>query len=63
MRSDSWGYLVNGSFNGMMGMLQQGVVDIAATPLMPRVERLLASEFTVQTYFARFSKLSVREEP
>ncbi|XP_020706263.1 ionotropic receptor 75a-like isoform X2 [Athalia rosae] len=53
MRTDSWGYLINGTFNGMLGEMVAGRVDIGATPLIFREERINVAEFTVQTYVAR----------
>ena len=52
-RATSWGYLINGSFNGILGDMVKGIVDIGATPFMYKRERLDVCEFTVQSYFAR----------
>ncbi|XP_046753140.1 uncharacterized protein LOC124416256 [Diprion similis] len=54
MRATSWGYLLdNGSFNGMLGDMIAGRVDIGATPLQFKEERIDVAEFTVQTWLAR----------
>ncbi|XP_046748190.1 ionotropic receptor 75a-like isoform X2 [Diprion similis] len=51
--TDSWGYLINGTYNGMMGDLIAGIADIGGSPLMFKKERIEVSEFTVQTYMAK----------
>ena len=52
-RSATWGYKINGSFNGIIGEMIQGTVDISASPFMYTIERLDVVEFTVQVYRAR----------
>ena len=52
-RSATWGYLINGSFNGIIGEMIKGIVDISATPFMYTKERLDVAEYTVQVYRAR----------
>ncbi|XP_046625652.1 ionotropic receptor 75a-like isoform X1 [Neodiprion virginianus] len=51
--TNSWGYLINGSYNGMVGDLIAGIADIGGSPIMFKNERLKVSEFTVQTYMAK----------
>lgn len=55
MRAKSWGYLrENGTFDGMLGDMIAGRVDLGATPLQFKEERIDVAEFTVQTWLARF---------
>ncbi|XP_051154126.1 ionotropic receptor 75a-like isoform X2 [Leptopilina boulardi] len=49
----NWGYLVNGTYTGIMGDMAKGIVDIGATPFMFLKDRLDICEFTVQTYIAK----------
>ena len=49
----TWGYLINGSFNGIIGDFIKGVVDIGATPFQFKPERIDVMEYTVQTYMAK----------
>lgn len=51
-RGTTWGYLVNGSYTGIMGDMANGIVDIGATPFSILKDRLDICEFTVQSYFA-----------
>lgn len=55
MNATSWGYLINGSFTGMLGDMIAGQVDIGATPLQFKEERIDVAEFTVQTWLARLA--------
>ncbi|XP_015592504.1 probable glutamate receptor isoform X2 [Cephus cinctus] len=52
-QSETWGYLINGSFNGLLGDMIKGLVDVGVTPLQFKRERIDVAEFTVQTYLAR----------
>ncbi|XP_033227797.1 ionotropic receptor 75a-like isoform X2 [Belonocnema kinseyi] len=52
-RATSWGYLINGTFNGIIGDMIKGIVDIGVTPFMFKSERIDVCEYTVQSYFAR----------
>ncbi|XP_051154137.1 glutamate receptor-like [Leptopilina boulardi] len=49
----NWGYLVNGTYTGIMGDMAKGIVDIGATPFMFIKDRLDICEFTVQSYVAK----------
>ncbi|XP_043471778.1 ionotropic receptor 75a-like isoform X1 [Leptopilina heterotoma] len=49
----NWGYLVNGTYTGIMGDMAKGIVDIGATPFMFLKDRLDICEFTVQSYVAK----------
>ena len=51
-RAKTWGYLINGSYNGIIGEMINGTVDISATPFMYSIERLDVVGFTVQVYLA-----------
>ncbi|XP_033228919.1 ionotropic receptor 75a-like [Belonocnema kinseyi] len=52
-KAKTWGYIVNGSFNGILGDMLNGIVDISAAPFLYSLERIDVCEWTVQTYFAR----------
>lgn len=52
-RGTTWGYLVNGSFNGIIGDMIKGIVDFGATPFQYKLERLDVCEYTVQAFVAR----------
>ncbi|KAE8749197.1 Ionotropic receptor 75c, partial [Frankliniella occidentalis] len=50
----SWGYpRGNGTFDGMIGMLQRGEIDLGVTPAVITKERLAVADFTVQTWTLR----------
>lgn len=50
----SWGYLQqNGSFDGMIGMLQRGDIQLGITPAVITKDRLTVADFTVQTWTLR----------
>ncbi|KAK3913409.1 Glutamate receptor, partial [Frankliniella fusca] len=47
----SWGYPQrNGTFDGMIGMLQRSEIDLGVTPAVITKERLAVADFTVQTW-------------
>ena len=52
-RASTWGYLINGSFNGILGEMVKGIVDISVSPFQFKEERLDVAENTVQAYVAR----------
>ncbi|XP_034935547.1 ionotropic receptor 75a-like [Chelonus insularis] len=52
-KGTTWGYLTNGSFNGIIGDMIKGIVDFGATPFQFKPERIDVCEFTVQTWPAR----------
>ncbi|XP_057323934.1 ionotropic receptor 75a-like [Microplitis mediator] len=52
-RGTTWGYLINGTFNGIIGDMMKGLVDFGATPFQYKPERLDAIEYTVQAWMAR----------
>ena len=52
LRGTTWGYKVNGSFNGILGDFVKGIVDVGATPFRWKMERLDVMEYTVQTWVA-----------
>ncbi|KAK0177987.1 hypothetical protein PV328_001976 [Microctonus aethiopoides] len=52
-RGKTWGYLVNGTFNGILGDMVKGIIDFGATPFQYKPERLDVCEYTVQTWLAR----------
>lgn len=52
-RGTTWGYLINGTFNGIIGDMMKGLVDFGATPFQYKPERLDAVEYTVQAWMAR----------
>lgn len=52
-RGKTWGYLINGTFNGIIGDMTKGLIDFGATPFQFKSERLDAIEYTVQGWLAR----------
>ena len=53
MRGATWGYLVNGTFNGIVGDMMKGLIDAGATPFQFKSERMDVMDYTVQGYKAR----------
>ena len=53
MQAKTWGYVVNGTFNGILGDMMNGLVDISAAPFQYKEERFDACEFTVETYVVK----------
>ncbi|XP_016843433.1 ionotropic receptor 75a-like isoform X1 [Nasonia vitripennis] len=53
MRGGTWGYLINGTFNGIVGDMIKGIVDVGATPFQFKPERMDVMDYTVQAYMAR----------
>ncbi|KAL2744579.1 ionotropic receptor 75a-like isoform X1 [Vespula maculifrons] len=53
IRGTTWGYLVNGTWNGILADMIRGTVDISATPYLFKPERFDACDYTVQTYIAK----------
>lgn len=49
----TWGYLVNGTFNGIIGDMLAGKVDISISPFQYKAERLSVCEFTVETWVVK----------
>lgn len=49
----TWGYLVNGTWNGILADMQAGFVDISVCPFQFKEERMDVCEFTVVTYVVR----------
>ncbi|XP_034950704.1 ionotropic receptor 75a-like [Chelonus insularis] len=49
-RSSSWGMLVNGSWNGIIGEMLDGVTDLSSSPFYFRPERLSVCEYTVSLW-------------
>lgn len=50
----SFGYLVNGKFDGMVGALEQKTIDIGCSPVFFREDRSKITSFTARTWIARF---------
>ncbi|KAK2576493.1 hypothetical protein KPH14_005819 [Odynerus spinipes] len=55
IRGKTWGYLINGTWNGIIADMIRGVVDISVTPFQYKMARLDVVEYTVQSYPARAS--------
>lgn len=51
--ADSWGYLKNGKFDGMIGALVRREVDIGGSPIFFRIERAKVIDYTARTWVAR----------
>ncbi|KAL7298339.1 hypothetical protein TKK_0008682 [Trichogramma kaykai] len=52
-KAKTWGYLINGSFTGILGEMINGTVDISVAPFQYKMERLDACEHTVETYVVK----------
>lgn len=53
-RSNLWGFLRNGTFNGLLGMLQRFELDIMLTPARFEVERITVCDFLAVTYITEY---------
>lgn len=53
-RTNSWGYLKNGTFDGMIGALVRKEIDVGGSPIFFRLERAKAVDFTARTWVARW---------
>lgn len=53
-RTNSWGYLRNGTFDGMIGALVRREVDIGGSPIFFREERARVIDVTARTWIARY---------
>jgi hypothetical protein len=53
LQAKTWGYLVNGTFNGILGQMVNGIVDISVAPFQYKKERFAACEPTVETYVVK----------
>lgn len=49
-RSDLWGLYRNGTFSGVLGMIQQGKIDLSITPFRYTRERIDVLDFSVVTW-------------
>ncbi|CAO1406755.1 unnamed protein product [Diamesa hyperborea] len=49
-RSDLWGLYRNGTFSGVLGMIQQGKIDLSITPFRYTHERLDVLDFSIVTW-------------
>ncbi|XP_050094104.1 ionotropic receptor 75a-like [Anopheles aquasalis] len=52
-RTKSWGYLRNGTFDGMMGALSRREVDLGGSPMYFRQERHRVVSYTTRTFIER----------
>ncbi|XP_052873622.1 ionotropic receptor 75a-like [Anopheles cruzii] len=52
-RTKSWGYLRNGSFDGMIGALSRREVDLGGSPMFFRQERHRVVSYTSRTFIER----------
>ena len=52
-QAKTWGYLVNGTWNGILADMMAGLTDISAAPFQYKEERMDVCEFTVETYVVR----------
>lgn len=55
-RTNSWGYLRNGTFDGMIGALVRREVDIGGSPIFFREERARVIDVTARTWIARLKE-------
>uniref|UniRef100_A0A182QC33 Ionotropic glutamate receptor L-glutamate and glycine-binding domain-containing protein n=1 Tax=Anopheles farauti TaxID=69004 RepID=A0A182QC33_9DIPT len=52
-RTKSWGYLRNGTFDGMIGALARREVDLGGSPMFFRTERHRVVSYTTRTFIER----------
>lgn len=52
-RTKSWGYLRNGTFDGMIGALRRKEIDIGGTPMFFRQERHAVVSYTTKVWLER----------
>ncbi|KAJ8670416.1 hypothetical protein QAD02_001675 [Eretmocerus hayati] len=50
MRAPTWGYLVNGTYAGILGDMKKGIVDISATSFQFMKDRMDVCDFTVPAW-------------
>lgn len=50
LQVDNYGWNINGTFNGMMGLFQKNKIEILAHAAMMRVDRLKHVEFTAEVF-------------
>ncbi|XP_015118011.1 ionotropic receptor 75a [Diachasma alloeum] len=51
-QATTWGYLVNGSFNGLIGDIISGFIDMSLTPFEFHQSRMDFVEYAVETWYA-----------
>ncbi|KAG6450986.1 hypothetical protein O3G_MSEX006868 [Manduca sexta] len=54
-RTNSWGYIRNSSFDGMVGSLQRGQTDIGGSPIFFRADRNEIIDYTAEVWHSRHS--------
>lgn len=52
--TNSFGYFVNGRFDGMVGALEQQKIDMGCSPVFFREDRSKVTSYTARTWIARF---------
>lgn len=52
-KGTTWGYLINGTYNGILGDMVKEIVDFSVASFQFKVDRLDVCEYTVQTWLAR----------
>lgn len=52
-RTNSWGYLKNGTFDGMIGALVRKEIDVGGSPIFFRIERAKVIDYTARTWISR----------
>ncbi|KAI4485639.1 hypothetical protein M0802_012651 [Mischocyttarus mexicanus] len=58
-KGTTWGYFNNGTWNGIIGDMLRGIVDISATPYLFKAARMDVCDYTVQSYIASIHLLGV----
>lgn len=53
-RTNSWGYLKNGTFDGMIGALVRKEIDVGGSPIFFRTERAKVIDYTARTWVSRW---------
>lgn len=53
-RTNSWGYLKNGTFDGMIGALVRKEIDVGGSPIFFRSERAKVIDYTARTWISRW---------
>lgn len=50
VQSDNYGWVINGKFTGMMGLMQKKKIQMLIHSLLLREDRLAAVEFTAEVF-------------
>lgn len=61
-RTNSWGYLKNGTFDGMIGALVRKEIDVGGSPIFFRLERAMVIDYTARTWISRWVNCNITQK-